>query len=82
MRFHGKESWIRCFAHVISLICGDVLTDLKASTAKAAKKLLDDWDKEFNNNHYIIPMDESRSSIAKVRLLNIWILQSPGREQD
>jgi hypothetical protein len=82
MRFHGKESWIRCFAHVISLICGDVLTDLKASTAKAAKKLLDDWDKEFNNNHYIIPMDESRSSIAKVRLLNLWILRSPGREQD
>jgi hypothetical protein len=23
--FHGKASWIRCFAHVIALICGDVL---------------------------------------------------------
>lgn len=42
IRFHGKESWIRCFAHVIALIYGDVLNDLKASTTKAAKKLLDD----------------------------------------
>ena len=82
MRFHGKESWIRCFAHVIALICGDVLNDLKAGTAKAAKKLLDDWEKEFSDINYEIPMDESRSSIAKVRLLNLWILRSPGREQD
>jgi hAT family protein len=82
MRFHGKESWIRCFAHVIALICGDVLSELKASTAKAAKKLLDDWDKEFADKNYVIPMDESRSSIAKIRLLNLWILRSPQREQD
>jgi hypothetical protein len=82
MRFHGKESWIRCFAHVIALICGDVLGELKASTAKAAKKLLDDWDKEFADKNYIILMDESRSSIAKIRLLNLWILRSPQREQD
>jgi hAT family C-terminal dimerisation region len=82
MRFHGKESWIRCFAHVIALICNDVLNDLKAGTSKAAKKLLDDWEKEFSDINYEIPMDESRSSIAKVRLLNLWILRSPGREQD
>ena len=82
MRFHGKRSWIRCFAHVISLICTDVLNDLKAGTAKAAKKLLDNWDKEFPDNNYEIPMDESRSSISKVRLLNLWILRSSQREQD
>jgi hAT family C-terminal dimerisation region len=82
MRFHGRDSWIRCFAHVIALICGDVLDDLKAGTAKQAKKWLDDWDKKFNGSNYDIPMDESRSSIAKIRLLNLWILRSPYREQD
>ena len=82
IRFHGKESWIRCFAHVIALVCGDVLGELKAGTAKAAKKLLDDWDKEFADKNYVIPMDQSRSSIAKIRLLNLWILRSPQREQD
>jgi len=82
MRFHGKDSWIRCFAHVIALICGDVLTDLKAGTTKAAKKLLDDWEKEYSNINFEIPMDKSRSSIAKVRLLNLWILRSSQREQD
>lgn len=71
MRFHSKESWIRCFAYVIALICSNVLNDLKASTAKTAKKLLDDWEKEFSDINYKIPIDESRSSIAKVRLLNL-----------
>lgn len=82
IHFHGKASWIRCFAHVISLICGDVLGEVKAGTAKEAKKLLENWDKDFGNRDYTIPMDESRSCIAKVRLLNLWILQSTQREQD
>lgn len=81
MHFHGKDSWIRCLAHVIALICGDVLGGLKAGTAKEAKKLLDNWDKDFSDRNYIIPMDESRSCIAKIRLLNLWILRSSQREQ-
>ena len=39
MRFHGRPSWVRCLAHVVALICDDVLKDLKAGTAKEAKKL-------------------------------------------
>jgi hypothetical protein len=46
MQFHGRHSWIRCFAHVIALICTDILSFMKAGTAKEAKKLLDSWDKE------------------------------------
>jgi hypothetical protein len=58
------------------LIYGDVLTDLKASTTKATKKLLNDWEKEYSNINFEIPIDKSRSSIVKVRLLNLWILRS------
>ncbi|XP_044718811.1 uncharacterized protein HRG_07376 [Hirsutella rhossiliensis] len=65
MRFHGRKSWIRCLAHITSLICEGVLQDLKAGTAKEAKKMLD-----------------NRSGIAKIRLLNLWMLRSGSREQD
>jgi hypothetical protein len=44
MRFHGRASWVRYLAHVVALICKDVLKDLKASIAKEAKKLLDTWE--------------------------------------
>jgi len=40
MRFHGKPSWIRCLAHVVALICKDVLADVKAGSAKEAKRML------------------------------------------
>ena len=82
MRFHGKLSFIRCLAHVINLVCKDVLNDLKAGTATEAKALLDRLDKQHKHNRYRIPMDNSRSAIAKVRLLNLWILRSSAREQD
>jgi hypothetical protein len=82
MQFHGRFSWIRCFAHVVALVCKDILTYFKAGTAKEAKKLLDSWDREFKHNGYEIPLDPSRSSIAKIRLLNLWILRSSEREQD
>ena len=52
MRFHGRDSFVRCLAHVINLICSDVLKDLKAGTAKEAKKLMDDWEKRYNSNEY------------------------------
>ena len=82
MRFHGRDSWVRCLAHIINLICTDVLTDQKAGTAKDAKKLLDSWEKQFHCNDYKIPGDPSRSVIAKVRLVNLWVLRSTQREQD
>jgi len=81
MRFHGRDSFVRCLAHVINLICSDVLRDLKDGTAKEAKKLMDDWEKRYNSNEYHIPLDNSRSSVAKVRLINLWILRSNQREQ-
>jgi hypothetical protein len=82
MRFHSCASWIRCLAHIVSLICTDVLYDLKAKSAKEAKKALDSWDKQFECNTYTIPDEGGRSAIAKVQLLNLWMLQSTLREQD
>ncbi|XP_044715041.1 uncharacterized protein HRG_11309 [Hirsutella rhossiliensis] len=60
MRFHGRKSWIRCLAHITSLICEGVLQDLKAGTAKEAKKMLDKWDEENKSNNYTVPGDSSR----------------------
>jgi hypothetical protein len=82
MRFHGKLSFIRCLAHVINLICKDVLSSLKAGSAIEAKKALDTWEKTFKSADYVILRDNSCSAIAKVRFLNLWILRSSQREED
>ena len=74
--FHGRPSWIRYLAHVIALIASDVLNDLKARSTKEAKKVLDSWDAEAKGAQYNVPDDGGRSAIAKVRLLNLWILYS------
>ncbi|CZR51456.1 uncharacterized protein PAC_01332 [Phialocephala subalpina] len=60
----------------------DVLYDVKAGSAKEAKKMLDSWDAHYQRNDYVIPDDGGRSAVAKVRLLNLWTLRNTGREQD
>lgn len=82
MRFHGRPSWVRCLAHVVALICDDVLKDLNAGTAREAKKLLEQWEVDAKGKSYEIPFDATRSAPAKVRLLNLWILRSSPREQE
>ena len=77
-----EVNWIRCLAHVINLICKDVLSSLKAGSAIEAKKALDSWKKSFKGADYVIPKDNSRTAIAKVRFLNLWILRSSQREED
>jgi hypothetical protein len=42
MRFHGRQSFIRCLAHVINLVCKEVLANLGAGSAKEAKATLDE----------------------------------------
>ena len=41
MHFHGEDSYIRCLAYVINLIYKAILKELKASTHKEAKAILD-----------------------------------------
>jgi hypothetical protein len=82
MRFHGRPSWVRCLAHVVALVCSDVLSDLNTGTAKEAKKLLDSWEEAAKGKSYTIQFDASRSGPAKIRLMNLWTLRSSPREQD
>ena len=67
---------------MINLIYKDVLSSLKASSAIKAKKTLDLQEKTFKSADYVIPKDNSRSAITKVRFLNLQILRSSQREED
>jgi hypothetical protein len=82
IRFHGKLSFICCLAHVSNLTCEDVLSSLKAGSAIAAENTLASREKTFKSADYVIPKDNSRSAIAKVRFLKLWILRSLRREED
>ncbi|KAI2854479.1 hypothetical protein CBS13152_11463 [Aspergillus niger] len=42
MRFRGRQSFIPCLAHILNLICRDVLASLRAGSAREAKAILDD----------------------------------------
>ncbi len=82
MRFHGHQSQIRCLAHIVSLICTDVLKDLKSSSTKEVNKALDSQEEQYKSNSYDIPYDSNYSTIAKVRLLNLQMLRSSSQEQE
>jgi hypothetical protein len=40
MQFHDENSYIQCLAHIINLIYKAIFKELKASTHKAAKAIL------------------------------------------
>ncbi|KAK9245293.1 hypothetical protein V1506DRAFT_538953 [Lipomyces tetrasporus] len=42
MRFEGLSSYIRCIAHVLNLIVGDILSALKAGDIQSAHRACDD----------------------------------------
>ncbi len=44
--------------------------------------MLDSQDVEFKTHDYILPYEDDRSTITKVRLLNLWILHRLGQEQE
>jgi hypothetical protein len=66
MQFQGKKSRIQCFAYVLNLICKDILSGLKSSNCKEAKKLLDDAkrQKKINGNN-----SAATRVIAKLQLI-------------
>lgn len=81
MRFRGRQSFIPCLAHILNLICRDVLASLRAGSAREAKAILDDMAihsraAAFNSLH------STKGAIMKVRLLTLWIARSPQRRQD
>ncbi|KAJ5752721.1 hypothetical protein N7520_009638 [Penicillium odoratum] len=80
MRFRGRQSFIPCLAHILNLICKDVLASLKAGSAREAKAILDDMaihvSPSFNSLH------STKGAIMKIRLLKLWIARSPQRRQN
>jgi hypothetical protein len=73
MKFHGEKSYIQCLAHVINLVCKAILKELKASSHKDAKRILDRIAAEKTN---IVPATNTQTTIVKLRLLIMWILKS------
>lgn len=59
MRFCSKQHRIRCIAHVLNLIVGQILSNLKTGTAKEAR----DFDKTTVKS--ISPLN----GVVKIRLL-------------
>ena len=86
MRFHGKASFVRCLAHITNLICDNILKDLKSRTAEEAKALLDYQDKKHKDKNYNLTPSHlpstGKGAVAKIRLLNLWILCNDQRLQD
>jgi hypothetical protein len=80
MRFRGRESFIPCLAHVINLICKEILVTLKAGSIREAKALLDEIatqrEPSFASTH------TTKSAVVKIRLLTLWIARSPQRRQE
>jgi hypothetical protein len=80
MRFHGRPSFIRCLAHVINLVCKEVLAHLGAGSAKEAKATLDE--SSLLKNPPLADHLSSKGAIVKIRLLVLWITRSSQRRQE
>ena len=80
MRYQGRKSFIRCLAHVINLICKEILASLGSGSAREAQAVLDELTlheaQSFSNN------GGGKSAIEKIRLLVLWISRSPQRRQE
>jgi hypothetical protein len=80
MRFHGRKSFLRCLAHVINLICKEILAMLGSGSAREAQAVLHEL-----AHHQDRPFSDTgagKSAIVKIRLLVLWIARSPQRRQD
>ena len=83
MRFRGEASRIRYFAHILNLIVKAILTDLGSSTQKQAMEFLDYAAVDITNRTRIrITLLGAQNSIAKLRIIILWIHRSAQRVQE
>jgi hypothetical protein len=76
-RFHGRDSRIRCTAHIIALVVGDILAKLKSGTHKEAAELVA---KATENDGAFCLSDCSALSVyQKVRAFVLWVQGSDER---
>jgi hypothetical protein len=81
---HDRASFIRCLAHIINLICKDILTQLGVGSVREAKTALDHvsaardrWPSESSANALA-----GKNVVVKIRVLVLWIARSPQRLQE
>jgi hypothetical protein len=72
-RFQGVDSYIRCLAHVVNLIVGDILSALKFGDYKAAATVCD-----LMQENKDIGM---HSAVSRLRIISLWIARTPQRKQ-
>jgi hypothetical protein len=73
VRFDGRNSQIRCIAHVLNRIVKDILTTLKAGDRESATIACDllAEKKSIGDDH---------SSMSRLRILSLWISRTPARK--
>ncbi|EED11685.1 conserved hypothetical protein [Talaromyces stipitatus ATCC 10500] len=79
MRFRGRNSFIGCLAHILNLICKDILVSLKTGTVRDAHVILDEMPSQ--KDHSPETLISTKGAIVKIRLLALWISNSPQRRQ-
>lgn len=79
MRFRGRDSFIGCLAHILNLICKDILVFLKAGSLRDAHVILDEMPSQ--KDHSAEKALSTKGAIVKIRLLALWIGHSPQRRQ-
>jgi hypothetical protein len=73
LRFQGVDSYIRCLAHVLNLIVGDILSALKSGDHRSAMEACDLLQENKKIGQY--------SALARLRIMALWISRTPQRRQ-
>ena len=73
IRFQGRESFIRCLAHVLNLIVKKLLETLKSGNRASALESI----RQVDNRQYL---DTTDSALARLRVLALWISDTPERK--
>lgn len=79
MRFEGEKSQIRCFAHILNLVCKAILASLGSSTHKDATEFLT---RAENQKWSKITLPGAAGDIHVLRIIVLWIGRSPVRLQE
>jgi len=67
MQFKGRESFVRCMAHILNLVAKSIFKELKAGSHKEAKKLIKSMKENKQDSFEAIATP--RSALARLRLI-------------
>jgi hypothetical protein len=76
--FEGRVHWIRCGAHLLTLVSEAVFESLRAGTREQAQARVDEFE---NNSHIIFQVENTLSVYMKIRTFVIYIRGSSERRQ-